>query len=87
MATLFDSQLADAIQAGVELPTQLIIQPLYGGSPKAVRDMDAGELRNVSGLVMAKVREQAFSRGLPIVYERGGSVVFEYADGRIVPQA
>jgi len=58
------------------------IQPLYGGAAKSVLDMTPEELDQVSEEVMRKVRERAFSRGLPVVLERNGKVWYEYADGR-----
>lgn len=60
----------------------VVIQPLYGGAAKSVLDMTPEELDQASDEIMRKVREQAFSRGLPVVLEQDGQVVFEYADGR-----
>ncbi|QJD81541.1 hypothetical protein [Spirosoma rhododendri] len=81
MEHVFNSLLADG--APDEKPVG--IQPLYGGNPKAVQDMNPDDFRAASDAVLAKVREQAFSRGLPIVYEIAGRTVREYADGRLEP--
>lgn len=81
MDALFDSLLADEPAR----PGQVVIQPLYGGSLQAVRDMSTDELLTTSEVIMANVREAAFSRGLPVVYERNGLTIREYADGRIEP--
>ncbi|GAA4458833.1 hypothetical protein GCM10023189_31720 [Nibrella saemangeumensis] len=59
------------------------IMPLYGGATKTIREMNEEDFARIAEAVMAKVKEQAFSRGLPIVYERNGHVIEEYADGRI----
>jgi hypothetical protein len=59
------------------------ILPLYGGAEKSVRDMTSDEFHTIAGSIMTKVREQAFSRGLPIVVEQNGKVIREYADGHI----
>jgi hypothetical protein len=79
MKALFDSLLADAPARSIP------IQPLYGGSLKAVHKMNLEELGAISERVMAKVQEAAFSRGLPVIGEAGGDTVRHYADGRTEP--
>jgi hypothetical protein len=79
MEALFDSLLTDSPAP----QGKVVIQPLYGGSDKAVRDMSLNELQTISDVLIANVREAAFSRGLPLVYEVAGRVVREYANGRI----
>ncbi len=37
--------------------------------------------------ILRRVKEQAFSKGLPIYYGKDGKVVAEYADGRITSSA
>ena len=77
MSILFNPQLDSPAD---NLPT---ILPLYGGAEKPISRMTDEELADVSDTVMAKVREQAFSRGRPIIREENGRVVQEYADGHI----
>ena len=60
-----------------------LILPLYGGAEKSVSQMTNDELTEVAAVIMAKVRELAFSRGRPITREENGPVVQEYADGHI----
>ena len=69
----------------LDLPTEntSAILPLFGGAEKPVSQMTNEELVEVSETVMAKVREQAFSRGMPITREENGRIVQEYADGHI----
>ncbi|MCY7352230.1 MAG: hypothetical protein LH606_16450 [Cytophagaceae bacterium] len=66
--------------ATLDLPA---IMPLYGGAEKPVSQMSEDEFDAVAQAVYVKVREQAFSRGLPVIIGREGQVLKEYADGRI----
>ncbi len=77
MNDLFEPVLED-----VTLDAPAIL-PLYGGAKKPVSQMTEEEFSVAARTIYAKVREQAFSRGLPIVIERDGQVIREYADGRI----
>ncbi len=64
---------------------KIVIVSLYGGSQKTVQEMTPDDFRSASDAVLTKVREQAFSRGLPIVYEVSGHTVREYPDGHLEP--
>lgn len=64
-------------------PDVPVILPLYGGAEKPVSQMSREEFEEAAHAVYSKVREQAFSRGLPVVIGRAGQVIKEYADGRI----
>lgn len=66
-----------------ETPDVPTILPLYGGAEKPVSQMSREEFEKAAQTVYSKVREQAFSRGLPVVIGRAGQVIKEYADGRI----
>ena len=77
MNDLFEPILED------EMPDAPAILPLYGGAEKPVSQMSREEFDAVAQIVYDKVREQAFSRGLPVVIGRAGQVIKEYADGRI----
>lgn len=79
MNDLFEPILDDAT------PDVPVILPLYGGAKKPVEAMTDEELNQASEQVYAKVREQAFSRGLPVIVKRNGQVVREYADGHLEP--
>lgn len=61
------------------------ILPLYGGAKKSVCQMSKEEFDEVAQIIYVKVREQAFSRGLPVIIERNGQAVKEFADGRFEP--
>lgn len=77
MNDLFEPILDDAT------PDVPAILPFYGGAEKPVSQMSREEFEEAAQTVYRKVREQAFSRGLPVVIGRGGQVIKEYADGRI----
>ena len=57
----------------------------YGGSEKSSFEMDAVELAEAARQVLARVRERAFSKGIPVYYEENGQIVAEYADGKKKP--
>lgn len=59
----------------------------YGGAKKFIADMNEEELEEARQSIMRRVREKAFSKGLPIYYHKDNILVAEYADGRIVPVA
>ncbi len=81
MDALFDSLLADEPM----LSGQVVIEPLFGGAAKAPHELSLAEWSAVSERVMAKVRERAFSRGLPVIGEAEGVTVRRWADGRVEP--
>jgi hypothetical protein len=81
MEALFDSLLADEPLR----PGQVVIEPMYGGAVKAPHELSLAEWSAVSERVMAKVRERAFSRGLPVTGEAEGVTVRTWADGRVEP--
>lgn len=66
-----------------ETPKLPTILPLYGGADKPLEAMTDRDLNQASEQVYAKVREQAFSRGLPVMIKRNGLLVREFADGNV----
>lgn len=65
------------------------IQPVllnYGGAKKFVAEMNEDELQTAGESILRRVKEKAFSKGLPIYYVQNGQVVAEYADGKIIVQ-
>jgi hypothetical protein len=66
-----------------DVPGTPKILPLYGGAEKPIEEMTAEEHEQAAEEVYRKVREAAFSRGLPVVIEKDGKVVRVYADGRV----
>lgn len=81
MEALFDTRLADE----PDHSDRVVIQPLYGGSLRPVYQMSHTELKTVAEAIMVTVREAAFSRGLPIIVERNGQTIRQYADGHAEP--
>lgn len=57
----------------------------YGGAKKFIADMNEEELEEARQSIMRRVREKAFSKGLPIYYDLNGVSIAEYPDGRIEP--
>lgn len=53
----------------------------YGLAEKSYFNMSNEERDEVSALVFERVKEAAFTRGLPIIYGENGYVIAEYADG------
>lgn len=70
----FNALLAD------DLPQSTIL-PLFGGADKPIEEMNEEERNHAAMQVYQKVREAAFSRGLPVIIKRNGQVVKEFADG------
>ena len=68
-----------------EMPNTPAILPLYGGAKTPLEDMTDAELNQASDQIYIKVREQAFSRGLPVIIERNGRAFREFADGHFEP--
>ena len=56
----------------------------YGGARKFISDMDVSELNNVKDSILRRAKEKAFSKGLPIYYNRNGKLMAEYYDGKIL---
>lgn len=61
------------------------ILPLYGGADKPLEAMTDEDLDQASEEVYAKVREQAFSRGLPVIIKRNGLLMREFPNGNVEP--
>lgn len=59
------------------------ILPLYGGAAKSIETMTAEQFDVAAEQVYVKVREAAFSRGLPVIIEENGRAFREYADGHL----
>ncbi len=59
------------------------ILPLYGGAAKSIETMTAEQFDVAAEQVYVKVREAAFSRGLPMIIEENGRAFREYADGHL----
>ena len=57
-------------------------QLLYGGASKPHYLMNEEECLIVGEKILNRVKEKAFSRGLPIYYEVNGLVIAEFGDGR-----
>ena len=81
MNDLFELILDDAT------PDVPAILPLYGGAAKPIEAMTAEEFDVAAEQVYVKVRESAFSRGMPVIIERNGRAFREFADGHFEPIA
>ena len=55
---------------------------LYGGAAKFSFEMTPEEYKEAAQRVVNRVKEKAFSRGLPIYYSVDGLVIAEFADGK-----
>jgi hypothetical protein len=55
----------------------------YGGAKKSTFDMSPEELEQAAQNILRKVKEKAFSKGLPIHFAIDGVLMAEYPDGRI----
>ncbi len=53
----------------------------YGGASKSSFDMTPEEFYNAGESIIRRAKEKAFSKGLPIYYERNGDLYAEYPDG------
>ncbi len=75
MTNPFNALLADdALQS--------TILPLFGGAEKPIEEMNEDERNRAAEQVYLKVREAAFSRGLPVIVKVNGLMIKEFADGR-----
>lgn len=61
------------------------ILPLFGGANKPIEEMTADEHSWAADQVYQKVREAAFSRGLPVIIKIDGQLIKEFADGHTEP--
>jgi hypothetical protein len=55
----------------------------FGVAKKSLFDMTADERREVGEVIVKRVKENAFSKDLPIFFNDQGIVYAEYPDGRI----
>ena len=62
-----------------------VIMALYGGAARPIEAMTAEQFSLAAEQVYVKVREAAFSRGLPVIIERNGRAFREFADGHFEP--
>ncbi len=76
MEAIFNTHLSD------NAPESTIL-PLFGGAVKPIEAMTVEEFDSAAKRVYLTVRESAFSRGLPVIIERNGRVIKEYADGHV----
>jgi hypothetical protein len=53
----------------------------YGMAKKSYFDMNEEERKEAAAKAFERVKEEAFSRGLPIIYGKKGYVIAEYVDG------
>jgi hypothetical protein len=65
--------------------TEMIEIPiLYGGAKVPFQLQNEEEKKHANLRIMERAKEKAFSRGLPIIWGKNGSVVAEYANGNKV---
>ena len=55
----------------------------YGGAEKSSFDMTREELEEAAQSILLRAKEKAFSKGLPIYFGKGNSVMAEYPDGHV----
>ena len=55
----------------------------YGGAEKSSFEMNAEELEKAATSILRRAKEKAFSKGLPIYFNKNGKVYAEYPDGSI----
>ena len=55
----------------------------YGGAKKSIFEMDEEEMQQTADSIVRRAKEQAFSKGLPIYFSKGGVLMAEFADGRV----
>ena len=55
----------------------------FGGAKKSSFDMSNEELKQAAGLILKRAKEKAFYKGLPVYYADEGTLMAEYADGRV----
>jgi hypothetical protein len=65
--------------------TETIEIPIfYGGAKVPFHLQNEEEQKQANSRIMERVKEKAFSRGLPIIWGKNGFVVAEYANGNKV---
>ncbi len=65
-----------------EIEEQKSITLLYGIAEKSYFDMTTHERKQASATAFERIKEAAFTRGLPIIYGENGFVIAEYVDGK-----
>ena len=55
---------------------------LYGIAEKSYFDMTTEDREKAAAKAFERIKEAAFTRGLPIIYGRNGYVIAEYMDGK-----
>ena len=55
----------------------------YGGAKKSIFEMNDEEMQQAADSIVRRAKEQAFSKGLPIYFSKGGVLMAEFPDGRI----
>jgi uncharacterized protein (DUF302 family) len=65
-----------------DIEKQKNITLLYGIAEKSYFDMSAEERKLAWAKAFERIKEAAFTRGLPIIYGRNGFVIAEYIDGK-----
>ena len=61
------------------------VPSLFGGAAMSIEAMTTDEFNAAADQVYARVRQQAFSHGLPVVVKIDGVLVNEFADGHLEP--
>ena len=67
----------------IEIPEEELVQK--GKMTKSPFDMTFEEEREWQIQKQLEARDYLFSIGQPLVYEKDGIMIAEYADGRIIP--
>jgi hypothetical protein len=65
-----------------DIEKQKSITLLYGIAEKSYFDMTAPERKQAGATAFERIKEVAFTRGLPIIYGKNGFVIAEYVDGK-----
>ena len=65
-----------------DIEKQENITLLYGIAEKSYFDMTTEEREEAAAKAFERIKEAAFTRGLPIIYGRDGYVIAEYMDGK-----
>jgi len=55
----------------------------YAGAKKSTFEMNDEELEEAAQSILRRVRETAFSKGLPIYFSKDGKLMAEFPDGRV----
>jgi uncharacterized protein (DUF302 family) len=65
-----------------DIEKQKSITLLYGIAEKSYFDMTTHERKQAGATAFERIKEAAFTRGLPIIYGKNGFVIAEYVDGK-----